>query len=338
MTPQSHIRATPAAIADLLRQHRRFVITTHINPDGDGLGSELAVAHWLVAHGRDVAILNHSSTPAVYRFLDPAGLIRTYDDSADRGAILGADAILVLDTNHPDRLGSLEPAVRESAAVKVVIDHHLDPAPFADQYLLDQDATSTGEIVYRIAIDLWGAELPPETATALFCAIMTDTGSFRYPRVDPETFQICAHLVQCGADPVAIYSEVYERWSPGRIHLLGVMLKGLAVECEGRLAHVAISRADLHATGTTEEDTDNFTTYPMSIRGVAAGILFLELPGEVKISFRSRGSIPINELAKEFGGNGHRNAAGARVVGLPLDDVRARVVAAAAKYVREELP
>lgn len=334
MTPQSHTQSTPAGIADLLRRHQRFVLTTHINPDGDGLGSELALAHWLAAHGKDFAILNHSTTPAVYRFLDPAGLVRTYDEPRDRDTILDAEVILVLDTNHPDRLRSLEPAVRQSPAVKVVVDHHLDPAPFADHYLLDDGATSTGEIVYRIMIDLWGAEIPQESATAVYCAIMTDTGSFRYPRVDPETFQVCAHLIQCGADPVAIYSEVYERWSPGRIHLLGLMLEGLRVEYGGRLAHVAVTRADLKATGTNEEDTDNFTTYPMNIAGVVAGILFLELPGEVKISLRSRGQIPINELAKEFGGNGHRNAAGARVVGLPLADVRARVVDAAEKYVR----
>jgi phosphoesterase RecJ-like protein len=119
------------------------------------------------------------------------------------------------------------------------------------------------------------------------------------------------------------------------MRLLGLTLEGLTVEAGGKLAHVAISRSDLLRTGTTEEDTDNFTIYPMSIAGVVAGILFLELPGEVKISFRSRGAIPINELAKEFGGNGHLNAAGARVTGLPLDEVRRRVVAAAAKYVRE---
>jgi phosphoesterase RecJ-like protein len=335
MTQHPPPKATPAEIADALRRHGRFVLTTHINPDGDGLGSELALAHWLAATGKDVTILNHSATPAVYRFLDPGGLIRTYDEERDRHAVLEADAIIVLDTNHPERLRGLEPAVRASAALKIVVDHHLDPAPFADLYLLDDGATSTGEIVYRIALALWGPELPAETATALYCAIMTDTGSFRYPRVDAETFQICAHLLQCGADPVSIFSNVYERWSPGRMRLLGLTLDGLAVEAGGKLAHVAISRADLQRTGTTEEDTDNFTTYPMSIAGVVAGILFLELPGEVKISFRSRGAIPINELAKEFGGNGHANAAGARVTGLPLGEVRRRVVAAAVKYVRE---
>lgn len=332
------MQTTPAEIADILRHHRRFVLTTHVNPDGDGLGSQLALAHWLRARGKEVAILNDSATPQVYQFLDPEGLIRRYEEASDRQTLLNADVIFVLDTNHPGRLRALETAVLSSTALKVVIDHHLDPAPFADRYLLDEDATSTGEIIYRIAINLWGASIPADSATALYCAIMTDTGSFRYPRVDAETFQICAHLLECGADPVTIFSEVYERWTPGRLQLLGRMLEGLRLEYDDRLAHVSITRKDLRETGTTEEDTDNFTTYPMSISGVVAGILFLELPEEIKISFRSRGTLPVNELAKEFGGNGHRNAAGARVVGIPIEEVRARVVHAAGKYIRQELP
>jgi phosphoesterase RecJ-like protein len=226
----------------------------------------------------------------------------------------------------------MEPAVTESAALKIVVDHHLDPAPFAGLYCVDEEATSTGEIVYRILRELDLRAMTPGAATALYCAIMTDTGSFRYPRVDPETFRICADLIERGADPVAIYSAVYERWTPGRIRLLGAMLEGLAVDCGGRLAHVTVTREVLRLTGTSEEDTDNFTSYPMSIRGVVVGILFLELEGEIKMSFRSRGAIPVNELAREFGGNGHLNAAGARIAGVPLDEVRMRVIAAATKY------
>jgi phosphoesterase RecJ-like protein len=134
---------------------------------------------------------------------------------------------------------------------------------------------------------------------------------------------------------VAIYTNVYERWSRGRIHLLGEMLAGLRTESGGRLAHVSVSREMLSRTGTTEEDTDNFTTFPMSVEGVVAGILFLELQDGIKISFRSKGNIGINELAKEFGGNGHLNAAGARVSNGTLADVRQRVLAAAVKYLPE---
>ena len=280
-------------------------------------------------------IINTSPLPAVYRFLDPGGSVRRFDPPHDAEAVARAEAIVVLDTNHPDRLGTMREAVLASPAVKVCIDHHLDPDPFAALALIDEDATSTGEILFRLLFPPGGRYPDQVTAEALYCAIMTDTGSFRYPRTNAATHTIVSRLVACGADPVKIYAEVYERWSPGRIHLLGEVLSGLATEYGGRLAHVTITREMLSRTGTTEEDTDNFTTYPMSVEGVRAGILFLEVDGGVKISFRSKGEIPINRLAMEFGGNGHRNAAGARVAGGVTADVRSRVILAAEKYMQE---
>lgn len=320
------------AVLPLFRDLQRFVLTTHVNPDGDGLGSQLALAAWLNGAGKNAAIINHSPTPAVYRFLDPDNSILRFDPLRDTPVLNAAQAIVVMDTNNPERLRSMRLQVLQSPAVKICIDHHLEPAPFADHYVLDDDATSTGEITYRLLERLGGPDFSPAAATALYTAIMTDTGSFRYPRVDPETHRMAAHLLERGADPVAIFSAVYEQWSPGRIHLLGAMLEGLTLEHDGRLAWTCITQDMLRSTRTSEEDTDNFTTYPMSIAGVQAGILFLELPRGLKISFRSRGDVPINELAKEFGGNGHRNAAGARIERGTLDEVRPLVIAAAEKY------
>jgi bifunctional oligoribonuclease and PAP phosphatase NrnA len=320
------------ALLPVFQRHKEFVLTTHVNPDGDGLGSELALAGWLLAQGKQVRIVNHSSTPDVYLFLDPDRQIERYSPDHHDALLRNTGVIVVLDTNHPDRLRSMHDAVVASPAVKVCIDHHLDPAAFADHYLLDDDATSTGEIVYRLLVRLHGPSLPRFTATALYCAIMTDTGSFRYPRVDPDIHRIVAHLLECGADPVAIYHEVYEQWSPGRFQLLGAMLEGLRTACNGRLVYVTVTQAMLRSTGTSEEDTDTFTVYPMSIRGADAAILFLELNDGLKISFRSRGDIPINALAKEFGGNGHKNAAGARLHEMTLQETVERVVAAAGRY------
>jgi len=314
---------------------RSFVLTTHVNPDGDGLGSEIALAEWLSARGKRVSILNVSETPAIYRFLDARSRISQFNEQRDAPAIAAAEVIVVLDTNHPDRLRGMEPHVLKSKATKLCIDHHLEPAPFAAHYYLDENATSTGELVYRLLLRVDPGSFTPVIAQALYCAIMTDTGSFRYPRVTPETFRIVAHLVECGADPIGIFSQVHETWSENRIRLLGEMLAGLKTECHGRLAHVTVTREMLARTGTREEDTDFFTTFPMSVKGVVAGILFLELSGGIKISFRSRGDIPINELAKEFGGNGHRNAAGARVSHATLDETKVKVLRAAQRYVME---
>ncbi|HEX7573623.1 MAG TPA: bifunctional oligoribonuclease/PAP phosphatase NrnA [Bacteroidota bacterium] len=320
-------------ILTLFRTRERFVLTTHINPDGDGIGSEIALASWLRERGKDVRVINHSILPAVYRFLDPGGTIAVFDPPRDGPAIAAADLIVVLDTNHPDRLQSMKEAVLGSPALKVCIDHHLDPDPFASPALIDADATSTGEILYRLLFRDGENGPTAEIATGLYCAIMTDTGSFRYPRTGPMTHTIVARLIASGADPVRIYAEVYERWSTGRIHLLGEVLAGLRTEFGGLLAHVTITREMLSRTGTSEEDTDNFTTYPMSVEGVRVGILFLEIEGGVKMSFRSKGMIPINALAMEFGGNGHRNAAGARILGVDPGDVRSRVLSAAGKYI-----
>lgn len=324
-----------AAILDLFGARGRFVLTTHINPDGDGIGSEIALASWLRDRGKQVRVINAGPLPAIYRFLDPRGTVATFDPLRDAAAIAGADVIAVLDTNHPDRLGSMKDAVLASPAVRVCIDHHLDPFPFASPILIDDSATSTGEMLYRLLYP--GEEEPPsaEAAAGLYCAIMTDTGSFRYPRTGPATHEIVARLIACGADPVGIYAEIFERWSPGRIRLLGEVLAGLAMEYGGRLAHVTVTREMLARTGTREEDTDNFTTYPMSVAGVRVGILFLEIDGGVKISFRSKGTIPVNKLAVEFGGNGHRNAAGARLAGSDTAEICSRVLAAAEKYAGE---
>lgn len=323
------------AVVPLFQTKNKFVLTTHINPDGDGLGCELALAEWLISQGKSVRILNHDDTPDMYLFLDQHRRIEKFEEARDAQALRDADVIIVLDTNHPGRLQSMEKLVLSSPAVKICIDHHLDPAPFAQYYIIDDDATSTGELLYGLLLQLGSGILPRAIATALYCAIMTDTGSFRYPRVDPEIHKMVAHLIECGADPTSVYSNVYEQWSFGRMRLLGKTLSTLKAEYSGRLAHVTVTQEVLRETGTSEEDTDNFTTYPMSVKGVVVGILFLELQHGVKISFRSKGEIPINELAQQFGGNGHKNAAGARLDRVALSSARDQVIRAASAFLLE---
>jgi phosphoesterase RecJ-like protein len=310
-------------------------MSTHLNPDGDAIGSELALDEWLRAQGKQIRILNHSATPAVYRFLDPLGRIEQYRVEDHAPAIASADVFVVVDTNHPDRLESLAPALRSTRAAAVCIDHHLDPDPFMAVAVIDPDATSTGEILARMFEHAGTVAMSPSMATGLYCAIMTDTGSFRYPRVDPEIFRIAARLIEAGADAITVYTSVYEQWTPGRIRLLGETLASLRIDSGGKIASVSITREMLSRTGTSEEDTDNFTTYPMSVSGVVAGILFLETGGGVKISVRSRGDIPINLLARRFGGNGHKNAAGARIAGKRIDDIREIVLAAAQQLLEQ---
>jgi phosphoesterase RecJ-like protein len=321
-------------IRQLIERHKNFILTTHVNPDGDGLGSELALAYFLRKKGKTVTIINNSKTPENYEWLDHKKEIIFFSAENDRDKLLNADAIFILDTNQPERLRNMQPFVVQSQATKIVIDHHLDSHTFADHYLFDENATSTGEIIYRILNKLDPSSIDKDIAMALYTAIMTDTGSFRYPRVNQETHNIIAHLIECGADPIESYSNVYENWHLGRMQLLGKALDSMKMVYDGKLVYIVCSQKMFDETGTTEIETDNFTIYPMSVRGVQIGILFNELSDGVKISFRSKGSIPINELAKEFGGNGHHNAAGTRLFNVKLQDTIDTVIKKAGKYLK----
>jgi phosphoesterase RecJ-like protein len=333
-SPFSYMPLNLTNIQTLIQGHRRCVLTTHVNPDGDGLGSELALARALQKLGKETSIINHSPTPENYQWMDPDGTIIQFVPERDRDLILNADIIFVVDTNQPDRLRSLSPFVLDSKAVKVIIDHHLEPHPMGNHYFIDDEATSTGEIIYRIVTTLGEGLMDNDIARWIYTAIMTDTGSFRFPRTDSEIHRIAAHLLEFNISPIEVYANVYEGWSQGRMRLLGEVLDSMKTAHDGRLAYVVCTQAMFKATGTSEIETDNFTTYPMSVRGVQVGILINELQNGVKISFRSKGTIPINQLAKEFGGNGHLNAAGARVHETNLEAVVASIVERSKKYLQ----
>jgi len=324
-----------AAFGRLLPAARRIVLTTHVNPDGDGLGSELALANHFHATGREAWIVNYSPTPAQYRFLDPDGTrLLLYDPPRHNPLLRDADLIIVVDTNHPDRLVSMKEAVLSSPAAKVVIDHHLEPDTFAALYVIDDTTCATGEIIFRLLESLGAAHVTPASATALYTAIMTDTGSFRYPKTDADVHRIVAQLIECGADPSAIFQQVYEQGPAGRLQLLGEVLAGMHIAHGGRVCALQVTQEMLQRTGTTIADTDAFVPYALSIGGVQIGLMFSEVDGAIKVNFRSKGDIRINELAKLFGGNGHMNAAGASVANRRLKDVVTEVLARASEFVR----
>jgi phosphoesterase RecJ-like protein len=322
----------------IISEHNSFVLTTHVNPDGDGLGSELAMKHFLRKLGKNVTILNHSETPKQYDFLDKMNSeLICFNEQRDKEKILSADCIMILDTNQGNRLRSMENVVKKSSATKVIIDHHLEPEQFADHYFIDDNFSSTGEIVFNLLDSFrkekkYNVDFNKQIATELYIAIMTDTGSFRFPRTNKETHLIIAELLSYGVDPTEAFANVYERWSKGRMILLGKALNEMKFAFDNKLAYIVCTQKMFEETQTDVEETDNFTTYPMSINGVLGAVLINELDNGVKLSFRSKGNIPFNELAKEFGGGGHKNAAGARVHNVKLDDVVKEVIEKAGKY------
>jgi len=320
------------ACRQIFEQKQRFVLSTHVNPDPDAIGSEIALAAFLKSRGKDVTVLNHSATPSNCLFLDPERTISQFAPQRHADLIANAEVILVLDVNQSERLESLHPFVLLSKASKICIDHHLERQPFADLYVVDEEAAATGEILYNLFLHCDPDSVSKEIATALYAAIMTDTGSFRFPKTDAALHRVVAGLIERGADPVQIYHETYEQGSARRIQLLGNVLSTLQLAHEGRVASVSVSREMFDRTSTTEEDTENFVTYTLSIAGVQIGLMFTELAEGVKISFRSRGDIAVNKLAQKFGGNGHKNAAGARTNARALEVVIRQVVERSKAY------
>jgi len=318
----------------IIESSQNFVITTHVSPDGDGLGCEIALLYFIEKLGKSAVVINVSETPGNYKFLDPENRFLIFDeqnfDQIEK--ILNTDVIFICDMNQSSRLKTMEKYVLQSKAIKIIIDHHLEAQDFADYYLIDVDAPASGEIVYKLIKSFDGFEIDKKIATGIYTAIMTDTGSFRFPRTDSETHRIVADLLDAGADPVEIYDKVYEQSSLGRIKLLGKCLSELETRYDGRLGYIVVTQDMLKNYGVEEWETDGFVQSILKIAGVRVAIFILELKDGIKLSFRSKGEIPINELAKEFGGNGHKNAAGARLYNITLDEVINQVIQKAEKY------
>lgn len=322
----------------VVKRAQNFVITTHVNPDGDGLGCEIALLYFLEKLGKAVTVINVSETPDNYKFLDSENRILTFNenDYDHIEKILNADVIFICDMNQSHRLRTMEKYVLQSNAVKIIVDHHLETQDFADYYLIDVDAPASGEIVYKFIKSFSednGIEIDEKIATGLYTAIMTDTGSFRFPRTDSETHLIIAELLDAGVNPAEVYEKIYEQSSLGRIKLLGKCLSELEVEYDGQLGYIVVTQQMLKDYGVKEWETDGFVQSILSVAGIKVAIFILELKDGVKLSFRSKGDIPINELAKEFGGNGHKNAAGARLYNISVDEVLKQVLEKAEKYV-----
>ncbi len=327
-------------IVDLIYNNQEFILTSHVNPDGDSIGSEIALYLYLKSLGKNARILNYSPTPENYTFLDKDKVIEQFDEGVHKDLILNADVIFILDTNEYQRLRTLAPFIQTSKAKKILIDHHLgfDPGNF-DKYIVDTDSPSTGEILYKFfkeaeAIKKSGNIINREIAKALYTAIMTDTGSFKFDRTDKETHLITAELLEHGLEPYGIYSEVYNKATIGKLHLLGRFLENIELFNDDKTAYSVMLQKDFEETGTDEYAIEGFSTHLMSLSTVVLAIVFTETKRGVKLSFRSKGSIKSNQLAAEFGGGGHQNAAGSFIFGGNIKTVINEVKKASEKYIK----
>ena len=312
-------------LRDEIARSKRTLLTTHQNPDGDGLGSELALAAYLKSIGRAPLILNPDDTPERYRFLDPAGEIRAFEAATGPDLLRSCDLIVTLDNSSLHRLGNMEQAVREADALTVCIDHHSTTDPFWTINLIDETACATGEMIHDLIREL-GGTLDSRSAVALYTALVTDTGSFRFSKTTPRTHRMVAELLSLGVDPSRVYEQVYEQQPEGFIRLMGVALSGFRLEAEGRLGWIALTRQQMSECHAEQVDTSEIVNHLFAIRGVRVCLLFKELPdGKVKVSLRSKGSLDIHRIAASYGGGGHQNASGAVVEG-PLETSIPRIV------------
>lgn len=311
----------------------RVVLTTHINADGDGAGSEAALAAFLMEQGARVHIVNPTPFPDVFRFLVahlPSEVVLDSGGEAARDVCKAADLAVVVDTGEVPRIGRVHQLI--DGLPTVVIDHHPpgDRAIVARAEIRDPTAAATGELVFEL-LERAGTGWPPVAADALFVAILTDTGGFRFSNASPRAFQVAGRLVELGARPEELHARVFSSFRLRRYRLLEAALSTLSVSADGRIAWMIVPQEQYERSRAGPDDLEGFVDVPRSLAGVEVALLFRRTSrGEIKVSFRSTGATDVNALASKFGGGGHVKAAGALIDG-ELDEVVERVIAASAQ-------
>lgn len=309
-------------ITDQLKMSRRVLLATHTNPDGDAIGSLLALGLTLEGLAKETCMVCESPLPAIYRFLPQVARIRRRvpDDG-------GFDTAVVLDCGNPQRTGAAAAAL-ERVPVVINIDHHLTNTRFGTHHLVDPEACATSEIVYRL-VGALGTGMKRDVATAIYTGILTDTGSFRFSNTNLAAFGICREMVALGVDPYHVAKHVYGTYSLGRIKLLNLALDSIELAANGRLSIMTLSRDMLRETATQPEDADGLINYARRIEDVRVAALIQEQDNgggaRYHVSLRSDGSVDVAHIATAHGGGGHATAAGFSD-SRPLDQVKAELL------------
>jgi len=320
-------------IDEAARAGRGVVLSTHVNPDGDGLGSELGLWHDLKRRGVTARILNNDPIHRKYAFLPGSEHIEVYDEAAHGAFVRDAALFFVLDNSAPERLGRLLEPARSGRAVKVCIDHHVTTDPFWDVNCIDTDAPASGQLIYQM-IKALGGRITPEIALPLYVAYVMDTGHFRFSKTTADVHRIIGELMDTGAiDPPRVYRALFEGVSPGLNRLVAAALADTHYEYGGRFAWARLTCAQLETNAAVEEDTGDLVNMLLSVEGVVAAALIKEVaPERMKVSLRSLGDVDVHALAASLGGGGHRNASGV-TLSLPLDEGVRRIVTGMKKVV-----
>jgi len=291
-------------IIEELRSNDSFLIVSHINPDGDAIGSSLALAAGLTAIGKKVTVFNNDSVPDIVRFLPGSSEIIHELSDSDK-----FDAAIVVDCGTPKQLGE-KFNVFKGYKKLLNIDHHATNLNFADVVFLDPVACATGAMIYRI-LKAMQVEITREIALSIYTTIVVDTGSFHYGNSNPEAFRIAGEMVDIGVEPWVVAENLYESQPEGRIRLHAMALNTLSTHYSGKIGFIMVSKEMYKATGTTAEDTDGIVNYARSLKGVEVAMFIREIsPDKYKASLRSKGRVDVTKIAERYDGGGHVNAAG----------------------------
>lgn len=304
-------------VRELLKEKKRIVITTHHRPDGDAMGSSLGLYNYLALKGHDCTVVTPNDYPDFLKWLPGNKSVINYEQHKEASIkkFNEAEILFCLDFNRADRAHDLESFLLNSSAIKIMIDHHLDAADFADFTFCYPQSAATAELVYKFIVALGdGQMLNKNISECLYTGIMTDTGSFRFSSATAETHRIIADLMEAGAVNYLIHENVYDDYTEQRLRLLGYCLKEkLEVLPEFRTAIIALSEKELNQFNYKDGDTEGIVNFPLSIRNIILSAFFTERDGNIRISLRSQGEFSVKEMTREhFNGGGHRNAAGGK--------------------------
>lgn len=300
-------------ILEVLLGHHRFVITTHQRPDGDAIGSQVALGRFLERLDKEVVLFNSDPVPPSLEWMPGSEVIRTGNTLEILNAVTQADLFIVVDTNSRDRLGkTVDRALDLYKGAVLLIDHHTEPESWFTWMMRDENAAATGELIYDLICTYDRDLIDSDMATALYTAVMTDTGSFRFSSVTPKVHRMAADFLERGSySPLEVYAGVYENHSPAWPRLVSMVFQGLTFLYEGELAYITVTRHMLETAGVEYDEIHGFADMVMSIAGVRVTLIFTETKRGVKVSFRSKGSYRMDTWAQMYGGGGHQNAAGA---------------------------
>lgn len=316
----------------IIRSADDIILTSHIRPDCDALGSELGMADILRAMGKQVRIVNGQSTPPNLAFIDPRHEIMVFGEDITAEQMSDAQLIIILDTSAWAQLAPMRSFLESTTAKKIILDHHVGQDDLGAIGFKNTEAEATGRLVVDAA-DHLGVPISAAAATAIFAALATDTGWFRFGSTTQTTYQLAARLVEAGAVPARIYGDLYEHESVGRVRLRGFVLSRIMTELDGRFVHTHIFKEDFENTGALPSDTEDLINQALEINGTMFAVIMIEqTSGGFKISFRSRCGLSCNDVAARFGGGGHKAAAGAFIKGT-FESVSVQVLT----HVRQQL-